>query len=252
MRAGGVGVVVLNADRLGVLVERPLRRQVLRVEIVGDGVGLHGEHVHVELEIVAKGPERELRVEVAEMRREEGLVAAGDAEGPLQLGAGRQQRTWRRAELLLFGAILAPGKRTATSLLRIVGLGRERRFANHHRVLDRAAWGTRSAARRPLDPGCKCENMRTALHAIHACQKFVLVNRQNQPASGPCSPEPSSGQPKEFFRGPGCRFRQFLERNPARSGNFFRDQPGMRRLAAFPPKRRRRKIRAIGFDHELA
>ncbi len=33
-----------------------------------------------------------------------------------------QQRTWRHAELLLIGAILAPGKRTVTSLLRITGL----------------------------------------------------------------------------------------------------------------------------------
>jgi hypothetical protein len=38
-----------------------------------------------------------------------------------------QQRTWRHAELLLIGAILAPGKRTVTSLLRIAGLSRERR-----------------------------------------------------------------------------------------------------------------------------
>ena len=51
-----------------------------------------------------------------------------------------QQRTWRHAELLLIGAILAPGKRTVTSLLRIAGLGRERRFTNYHRVLNRAAW----------------------------------------------------------------------------------------------------------------
>jgi hypothetical protein len=29
-----------------------------------------------------------------------------------------QQRTWRRAELLLIGALLAPGKRTVISLLR--------------------------------------------------------------------------------------------------------------------------------------
>src|SRR5690242_8343014 len=58
-----------------------------------------------------------------------------------------QQRTWRRAELLLIGAILAPGKRTVTSLLRITGLGRERRFTNYHRVLDRAAWDGRTAAR---------------------------------------------------------------------------------------------------------
>ena len=58
-----------------------------------------------------------------------------------------QHRTWHRAELLLIGAILAPGKRTVTSLLRIVGLGRERRFTNYHRVLNRAAWDARAAAR---------------------------------------------------------------------------------------------------------
>ena len=57
----------------------------------------------------------------------------------------RQQRTWRYAELLLIGAILAPGKRTVTSLLRIAGLGRERRFTNYHRVLNRAAWNPRTA-----------------------------------------------------------------------------------------------------------
>src|SRR5215208_2028037 len=58
-----------------------------------------------------------------------------------------QQRTWSRAELLLIGAILAPGKRTVTSVLRIAGLSRERRFTNYHRVLNRAAWDARSAAR---------------------------------------------------------------------------------------------------------
>jgi DDE superfamily endonuclease len=58
-----------------------------------------------------------------------------------------QQRTWRHAEVLLIGAILAPGKRTVTSLLRIAGLSRERRFTNYHRVLNRAAWEARAAAR---------------------------------------------------------------------------------------------------------
>jgi hypothetical protein len=58
-----------------------------------------------------------------------------------------QRRTWCRAELLLGGAILAPGKRTVTSLLRIAGLSRERRFTNYHRVLNRAAWSPRAASR---------------------------------------------------------------------------------------------------------
>src|SRR3954462_12417503 len=45
-----------------------------------------------------------------------------------------QQRTWDHAGMLLIGAILAPGQRTVTSLLRIMGLSGERRFVNYHRV----------------------------------------------------------------------------------------------------------------------
>src|SRR5215210_6297708 len=58
-----------------------------------------------------------------------------------------RQRSWRHAEALLLGAMLAPGARTVASVLRISGLGGERRFANHHRVLNRAAWSGRAAAR---------------------------------------------------------------------------------------------------------
>ena len=57
------------------------------------------------------------------------------------------QRSWRHAEALLMGAILAPGQRTVTSILRITGLSRERRFVNYHRVLNRAAWCPRAASR---------------------------------------------------------------------------------------------------------
>jgi hypothetical protein len=58
-----------------------------------------------------------------------------------------QQRSWRHAQVLLMGAILVPGQRTVTSILRISGLCRERRFVNLHRVLNRAAWSSRAAAR---------------------------------------------------------------------------------------------------------
>ena len=57
-----------------------------------------------------------------------------------------QQRTGRHAQLLLIGAILAPGQRTVSSILRIGGLVRERRFVNYHRVLTRAVWCPRGAS----------------------------------------------------------------------------------------------------------
>ncbi len=48
------------------------------------------------------------------------------------------RRSWRHAEVLLTGAILAPGQRTVTSILRITGLSRERRFVNDHKHLGAA------------------------------------------------------------------------------------------------------------------
>jgi hypothetical protein len=58
-----------------------------------------------------------------------------------------RERSWRHAEVLLVGGILAPGRRTVASILRIAGLSRERRFVTYHRVLNRAAWSGRAAAR---------------------------------------------------------------------------------------------------------
>jgi hypothetical protein len=43
---------------------------------------------------------------------------------------------------LLVGAILAPGKRTVTAALRVMGLSQERQFQNYHRVLNRAKWSS--------------------------------------------------------------------------------------------------------------
>src|SRR3954454_23571036 len=54
-------------------------------------------------------------------------------------------RVWSYAQLLLVGAILAPGKRTVTSVLRIVGRGNEQCFQNYHRVLNRARWNSHAA-----------------------------------------------------------------------------------------------------------
>lgn len=56
-------------------------------------------------------------------------------------------RSWRHAQILLIGAILTPGRRTVTNVLRIMGRAHERRFVNVHRILNRAAWCPRSGSR---------------------------------------------------------------------------------------------------------
>jgi len=48
--------------------------------------------------------------------------------------------TWTKAQILLIGTILAPGKRTVTAALRVMGLKDEAKFAQYHQVLSRAVW----------------------------------------------------------------------------------------------------------------
>ena len=58
--------------------------------------------------------------------------------------------TWHHVLVLLAGAILAPGRRTVTAVLRILGRERDGGFCTFHRILNRAAWSSRAAAGRLL------------------------------------------------------------------------------------------------------
>ena len=55
--------------------------------------------------------------------------------------------TWRKAQLLLIGAILTPGQRTVAAALRVMGRSDQRDYARYHEVLNRAVWSSRQAAR---------------------------------------------------------------------------------------------------------
>ncbi len=58
--------------------------------------------------------------------------------------------TWRRALVLVAGALLAPGRRTVASSLRAAGLGHAPGFAGYHRVLSHARWSALALAERLL------------------------------------------------------------------------------------------------------
>jgi hypothetical protein len=57
------------------------------------------------------------------------------------------ERVWEWAKVLLIGAILAPGKRTVTAALRVMGLSDETQFQTYHRVLNRATWSSHALSR---------------------------------------------------------------------------------------------------------
>src|SRR5918997_3767575 len=57
------------------------------------------------------------------------------------------KRVWHNAQVLLMGAILAPGRRTVSSALRAMGLDQHKRFHRYHRLLSHARWSSLKASR---------------------------------------------------------------------------------------------------------
>jgi DDE superfamily endonuclease len=54
---------------------------------------------------------------------------------------------WQQVQVLLTGAVLAPGPRTVTAILRIMGRSAAPHFQTYHRVLNRAVWSPLHASR---------------------------------------------------------------------------------------------------------
>ena len=57
------------------------------------------------------------------------------------------ERAFRHVQVLLAGAILAPGRRTVSSALHAMGLDQHERFHRYHRVLSRAECSSREVSR---------------------------------------------------------------------------------------------------------
>ena len=72
------------------------------------------------------------------------------------------ETVWDYAQILLRGAVLAPGKRTVSAALTVMGLKDDPQYQNYHRVLNRAKW-------------CGLTASRILLGLL--VQAFVLLNR---------------------------------------------------------------------------
>jgi hypothetical protein len=57
------------------------------------------------------------------------------------------KRVWHHVQVLIVGAILAPGKRTVTAALRVMGLAHAKSFQQYHRVFNRAVWSSLAGSR---------------------------------------------------------------------------------------------------------
>ena len=59
-------------------------------------------------------------------------------------------RVWPQAQTLLLGALLAPGKRTVSAVLEVMGLAAEPQFQTYHRLLNRCVWSPMAGSQRLL------------------------------------------------------------------------------------------------------
>ena len=59
----------------------------------------------------------------------------------------KRQPTWEKAQVLLVGALLSPGRRLVTQALRVVGLEQADDFTLYHQVLNRAVWSPLALAK---------------------------------------------------------------------------------------------------------
>jgi hypothetical protein len=57
------------------------------------------------------------------------------------------ETVWDYAQILLMGALLAPGKRTVSATLTVMGLKDDPQYQNYHRVLNRAKWCSLAAGK---------------------------------------------------------------------------------------------------------
>ena len=56
-------------------------------------------------------------------------------------------RIWDTVQFLIIGAILTPGKRTVSAILRTMGVQEDKNYQNYHRVLNRAVWSGLAASK---------------------------------------------------------------------------------------------------------
>ena len=89
--------------------------------------------------------------------------------------------TWRKAQLLLIGAILTPGQRTVAAALRVMGRSDQRDYARYHEVLNRAVWSSR---RQRASCWCCCSSTWTAATAHWSSASTRPWNGVAAPRSG--------------------------------------------------------------------
>lgn len=114
----------------------------------------------------------------------------------------------QHVQVLLVGAILAPGKRTVTSALRVCGLSQERHFQTYHRVLNRARWSSLRASRILLSVLIK--NFAPTGALVFALDDTIERRRGEQIAAKGIYRDPVRSSHSHFVKASGLRWLSLM------------------------------------------
>ena len=232
--------MVLDADVAGgVALERVLRREVLRVQVVRDDLGLDVEQPLEVRDAVGERGQRRGVAQVADVVRDPRAAVRGEAERALELGAaGEDRRGGRaaaaagsRARTRASGAASAAGRRRPRDD-RVVGARADRPVVEQDQVGDRRQ--PRRARRRP----------RTRSARRRRCREVITSGTPRSASSRWCSGVYGSITP-ELARARRDRLRDRRVRAPRREHDrplARAQQPLLLRRPARPapaPRRRR-------------
>jgi DDE superfamily endonuclease len=114
------------------------------------------------------------------------------------------QPVWEHVKVLIVGALLAPGQRTVTAALRVMGVRTEKNVQTYHRLLKRATWSVLAASRILL---------RLAVAAFGPCGTLVFGlddtlerRRRDQSAAQGMSRDPVRSSPAHLVKARGLRW----------------------------------------------
>ncbi len=118
------------------------------------------------------------------------------------------KRVFQHVQVLIAGALLAPGKRTVTSALRVCGLIAEGRFQNYHRVLNRACWSGLCASRALL--GVLVETFAPAGPLVFALDDTIERRRGAQIKAQGIYRDPVRSSHSHFVKARGLRWLSLM------------------------------------------
>ncbi|MGA9773978.1 MAG: transposase [Blastocatellia bacterium] len=110
---------------------------------------------------------------------------------------------FQHAKLLLAGAILAPGNRTVTAALPVMGRSGDKDFQTYHRVLNRAVWSALAASR--LLPGLIVATFASSGVLVFGIDDTLERRRGNNIAAKGIYRDPVKSSHSHFVKASGLR-----------------------------------------------